>query len=113
MHIVLHFLVPLGVALLFYRKFWLPTTGILVATMLVDLDHLLADPIYDPARCSIGFHPLHTTPAIIVYGLMFLIPLLLKSSKVSLSYQSTRGIIHLVGLGLLIHMLLDGGDCLF
>ncbi|MCW9706394.1 hypothetical protein J6I44_05990 [Aliifodinibius sp. 1BSP15-2V2] len=81
--------------------------------MVVDLDHLLADPIYDPERCSIGFHPLHTTPAIILYGLMFLIPLLLKSKGETLSHQSGQGIIHLVGLGLLIHMLLDGVDCMF
>ena len=34
----------------------------MMATMLVDLDHLFADPIYDPDRCSIGFHPLHQYP---------------------------------------------------
>ena len=28
-------------------------------TMMVDLDHLIADPIFDPQRC-IGFHPLHS-----------------------------------------------------
>ena len=31
----------------------------MLATMVVDLDHLLADPILDPQRCGIGFHPLH------------------------------------------------------
>ena len=31
----------------------------MIATMLVDIDHLLATPIYDPLRCSIGYHPLH------------------------------------------------------
>jgi hypothetical protein len=36
-------------------------------TIIVDLDHLLADPIYDPNRCSIGFHPLHSYPAIVIY----------------------------------------------
>ena len=34
----------------------------------VDLDHLLAEPVYDAARCSIGFHPLHTWPAMIAYA---------------------------------------------
>ena len=66
----------------------------MVATMIVDLDHLLADPIYDPERCSIGFHPLHTTPAIAVYVLLA-------------AWPKTR----LVGVGLLIHMALDLGDC--
>ena len=36
--------------------------------MLVDADHLLASPIFDPSRCSIGFHPLHTLPAMAVYA---------------------------------------------
>ena len=42
----------------------IPTTQF--ATMLVDLDHLLATPLYNPDRCSLGFHPLHTTLPIIV-----------------------------------------------
>ena len=66
----------------------------MIATMLVDLDHLLAQPMYDPNRCSIGFHPLHTWPAILVY--------------VALTWpKKTRWL----GLGLLIHMALDGLDC--
>ena len=56
LHLALHVLVPLLVALAFYRARWRQTLLILVATMLVDLDHLVADPIYDPDRCSIGFH---------------------------------------------------------
>ena len=67
----------------------------MLATMLVDLDHLLADPIYDPSRCSIGFHPLHSFPAITAY-LVLLIP------RVS----------RLPALGLIIHMALDALDCI-
>ncbi len=66
----------------------------MIATMVVDIDHLLATPIYDPMRCSIGFHPLHQLPAIVLY-LVMLIP------------AKTRWI----GLGLVIHMLLDSIDC--
>jgi hypothetical protein len=95
LHLVLHVAVPAAVALVFFRSHWKKAWLIMVATMLVDLDHLLADPIYDPGRCSIGFHPLHTWPAIAVYVLMT-IP------------RPTR----LVGLGLVIHMALDGLDCL-
>ena len=40
------------------------------AVMLIDLDHLLATPIFDPARCSIGFHPLHSYYAIGVYFIL-------------------------------------------
>ena len=66
----------------------------MLAAMLVDLDHLLADPIYDPNRCSIGFHPLHTYPAIAAYGVL-LVP---RASRV-------------LALGLLIHMSIDALDC--
>lgn len=94
LHIALHFLVPAIIALLFYRKQWIKVYLIFIATMLVDLDHLLADPIYDPERCSIGFHPLHSWIAIGVYFLMLFFPV-------------TR----IVGLGLVIHMSLDFIDC--
>lgn len=93
-HIFLHFAVPAIVARVFFKDKWQKAWLIMVATMVVDLDHLLADPIYDPDRCSIGFHPLHSWPAIAVYvGLAF--------------WPKTR----LIGLGLVIHMALDGIDC--
>ncbi len=114
LHIILHFVVPLLVALSFYRNRWRKVTFILIATMLVDLDHLLADPIYDPERCSIGFHPLHTVPAIVLYGVLFILPLVLKSKRkgIKKSRHSVVDTLHLIGLGLLIHMALDGLDCL-
>jgi hypothetical protein len=66
----------------------------MMLTMLVDVDHLLATPIYDPMRCSIGFHPLHSLYAIAAYiGFIF--------------YSKTR----IIGLGLIIHMILDTIDC--
>jgi hypothetical protein len=86
--------VPGAVAWLAFRPRWLHAWLVMVATMVVDVDHLLADPVYDPTRCSIGFHPLHTPPAIGVYLLLALGP-------------RTR----VVGTGLLIHMALDGLDC--
>lgn len=66
----------------------------MVSTMLIDLDHLLAQPIYDQTRCSIGFHPLHSVWAIALY-IMLLIP---KRSRI-------------IALGLVIHIGLDGIDC--
>lgn len=66
----------------------------MIATMLVDLDHLLAVPLFDPNRCSIGFHPLHTWPAMVGYTLL-------------LAFPKTR----VVGIGLLLHMLTDWQDC--
>lgn len=93
-HIILHVLLPLLVAFVFYREQWPRALVIMLLTMVVDLDHLIADPIYDPGRCSIGFHPLHTAPALAVYAVL-LFP------------RATR----LPAIGLAIHMALDGLDC--
>lgn len=95
-HLVLHFIVPGAAARWAYSERWKKAWLIMTATMLVDLDHLLADPIYDPNRCGIGFHPLHSYLAILVFTVLGVIP-------------RTR----LVGLGLLIHMALDGLDCVW
>ena len=112
LHIALHGLVPLLVAYAFYRRYWKPAVLVQLATMVVDADHLLADPIYDPARCSIGFHPLHTAPAIAVYALLFAVPLLWMPRTEAEDAISTAHIVHWIGLGLLIHMALDGLDCI-
>jgi len=111
-HVALHFAVPLLVALAVYPNRWKNAVVIMVATMLVDADHLLADPIYDPDRCSIGFHPLHTMPAIAVYAGLFLIPLAWRRSDAGQGVHPKARVLHIVGLGLLIHMLLDWIDCL-
>ncbi len=66
----------------------------MMLTMLVDLDHLLANPIYDATRCSINYHPLHGFIPIIGYAVLSFIP-------------KTR----LIGIGLVIHMALDSIDC--
>lgn len=95
LHIFLHFFVPLVVAGIAYRKQFLRTWLIMSATILVDLDHLLATPVFDPNRCSIGFHPLHSYLAIGIYTCMLLTPKL-----------------RVMAIGLLIHMGLDYVDCL-
>jgi hypothetical protein len=95
-HLLLHFIVPGIVARFSFRDRWIRAWLIMALTIIVDLDHLLADPIYDPNRCSIGYHPLHTYPAILIYLVLTMIP-------------KTR----LVGLGLMIHMVLDGLDCIW
>jgi len=93
-HILAHIFVPALVARWAYkRRFWQAWVS-MVATMLVDLDHLLADPIFDPNRCSIGYHPLHSYLAIGLYCLALALPR-----------------VRLVALGLVIHMALDALDC--
>ena len=95
-HYFLHFAFPAFFAFIFYRKEWKKVYLLLLSTMLVDLDHLLATPIFDPNRCSIGFHPLHSYYAIIIYllGLFFL-----------------KGNYRIIAIGLLFHMFTDWQDC--
>ena len=93
-HYGIHFLVPGLIAYLFFKKNWKKVFLIFIATMLVDMDHLLATPIFDSNRCSIGYHPLHSYIAIAIYfaGTIF---------------NKTR----IISIGLLIHMLADFVDC--
>jgi hypothetical protein len=95
-HYFFHLVFPVVIAYFFYRKTWKTSYLILLLTMLVDLDHLFATPVFDPCRCSIGFHPLHSYIAIIVYGIMLFHPK-----------------IRIIGVGLLLHMATDANDCLF
>jgi hypothetical protein len=81
---------------IFFRGIWKKAWLIMLTTILVDLDHLFANPIFDPTRCSIGFHPFHSIPVIIIYFILIFIP-----NKYS----------RIVGLGLLLHMLIDWLDC--
>lgn len=95
-HYTLHFLFPGLIAWVFFRNHWKKAWLIMIATMLVDLDHLLASPIYAPDRCSINFHILHSYYAMGVYLVLFY-------------FNKFR----LVSIGLLFHMLTDYIDCLF
>jgi len=90
----LHFIVPAAIIAIFFSQRWKLTYFIMMVTMLVDLDHLFANPIYDANRCSIGFHPMHSFVPIIIYTALCFFP-------------KTR----YLGLGLIIHMLLDSIDC--
>ncbi len=94
LHYFLHLIFPLFIAYYFFKSNWKRAYLIMLTTMLVDLDHLFATPVFDPCRCSIGFHPLHSYIAIIIYGLL-LFPV------------KTR----IIALGLLMHMAIDWIDC--
>lgn len=96
LHLMLHILVPFAVAVGLRQRAWVSAFFPMIAGLAIDLDHLLATPIYDAARCSIGFHPLHTLLPICVYTALLVWP-------------KTR----LVGLGLCIHIVLDAADCWF
>ncbi|WP_277111268.1 DUF6122 family protein [Chryseobacterium taklimakanense] len=96
-HYFLHLVFPVFIALIFFRKNWKKAYLMMLATMLVDLDHIFADPLFDPNRNSIGFHPLHTYPMIGLYALGIFLQ---KGYKI-------------VAGGLLFHMLTDFQDFYF
>lgn len=96
LHYGMHFILPFAIAFLFFRKFFWKASITLLLTNLIDLDHLLASPIFDPERCSIGFHPLHSYLAIGIYFILLFFP---KS--------------RILAIGLLIHILADFINCLF
>jgi hypothetical protein len=70
---------------------------VIISTNLIDIDHLLAKPIYDPTRCSINFHPLHSwyTMPIWVMGTLF-----------------KNKYIRYFSLAVLLHLWLDWIQCL-
>lgn len=95
LHYGIHLFLPLLVAMIWFKPNWKLAYIIMICTMLIDLDHLLSTPVYDPMRCSINFHPLHSYLAIAIY-IILIIP---KKTRV-------------IGLGLTIHIVADQMDCL-
>jgi hypothetical protein len=98
-HYFLHFIAIGAIAWWYDKKNWKRNWLILLATMAVDLDHVFATPLFDPMRCGIGYHPLHSFWAI---GAYFFGSIFLK-----------HRILKLVFIGLLFHMLTDFIDCLW
>ncbi len=93
---LLHLAVPLVTARLCWPEKWVKAWLLMLAAFVIDLDHLLATPIFDPQRCSLGFHPLHGWLAALGYAALA-VP------------RKTR----IIGIGLCLHLILDGIDCLW
>lgn len=94
LHYGIHFLLPIAIGLVFFKDNRTRAIIILLSAIVIDIDHVVASPIFDPDRCSINFHPLHSYWAITVYvSLLF--------------FSKTR----IFGVALLIHMLADIVDC--
>jgi hypothetical protein len=96
-HYFFHLVFPLAIAYIFFKEDWKKAYLILLATMLVDLDHLFATPIFKANRCSINFHFLHTYYAMLVYVLLLFF----------------RRPFNIIGIGLLFHMFTDFIDCIW
>ncbi|MDK2978335.1 MAG: hypothetical protein PWP52_1049 [Bacteroidales bacterium] len=95
-HYGMHFLLPFAIAAIFFRKYFWKASLLILSANLIDLDHLLVSPIFDPERCSIGFHLLHSYTAILIYMVLLMIPK-----------------VRIMGIGLLLHILTDFIDCLW
>jgi len=100
-HYGLHFAAPALLALCFSKERRLKAFLIMEATIAVDLDHLLATPIFDPDRMSIGFHPLHSYWAIAVYVILCFLPY---------KRWNWPWWLRAIGIGLVFHMLTDWQD---
>jgi len=94
-HYGIHFLIPILIAVFFFKDNRIKVALILLAGIMIDVDHLWAEPLFDPNRCSIGFHPLHSYWAIMGYCML---PF----------FKATR----IIGLALIIHIIADSVDCL-
>lgn len=94
-HYGIHIGLPLLIAVIFFKSNWKIAYLIMLSGLLIDVDHLLANPIFDPNRCSINFHPLHSYFAVAIY----LVLAILKKTRI-------------LGIGLLIHIIADSADCL-
>lgn len=101
-HYGLHFVAPLALAwLLFPRERRWHAYVVMLLTMLIDLDHLLADPIFDPKRLSVGFHLLHRWPMVALYAVMCVLPY--ERWRLSWRWRA-------VGIGLIFHIFTDLQD---
>ncbi len=105
LHYGSHWIIPFAIAYLIWRRsnrsddnrLWLKAGLIMIASNFIDIDHLLATPIFDPNRCSIGFHPLHTIWAAAIYMILLFVP---------------RWWMRAIALGCLWHLITDSGDCI-
>ena len=73
-HYGLHLVAPYFLATLWPQHSRLRVYLLLLATMAIDLDHLLVRPIFDSERCSVGFHLLHSWPFVLLYALLCVLP---------------------------------------
>lgn len=100
-HYGLHFLAPWLLAYLWPHRPHRTVYLLLLSTMLIDIDHLLATPIFDPNRCSVGFHLLHSYPMIGLYMVMLFLPY---------QHLGWPWWIRVLAVGLLFHIFTDWQD---
>lgn len=93
-----HLVIPWALARIFFPDNWKGAGMILLATMAIDLDHLLATPVFDPTRCSLNVHLLHSPWAALVYTVLLVVP---------------RWPVRAFMFGALWHLCTDAIDCRF
>ncbi len=95
-HYGIHFIIPIVIGYFFFKDYRLKAIVVLLSAIIIDADHILASPIFDPNRCSINFHPLHSYWAIGIYFSFIF-------------FKKLR----IYGIALLLHIIADICDCLF
>ncbi len=96
-HYSLHFIFPFVVAYFLFKQNWKTAGTIMILTILIDVDHFLANPVFDPNRCSIGFHPFHSIWAFVIYFLILMSP--------SWKWRA-------ISIGCILHLATDALDCI-
>lgn len=99
LHYAGHWFVPFAIGWLIWRENWLRAGLLIASANLIDLDHLLADPMFDPNRCSIGFHLLHGWIGAAIYAVM-------------IALRNAPWWVRALGVGALWHLAVDYGDCM-
>ncbi|MBO4907473.1 MAG: hypothetical protein J5486_10690 [Bacteroidaceae bacterium] len=105
LHYGLHFGAPILLAMLFKKEHRRKALYIMWCTMIVDIDHILASPVFQPERMSVGYHPLHSIPAIAAYVILFGLTFILPAFRIHAPWW-----LRPICLGLLFHMFTDWLD---
>lgn len=100
-HYGLHLVAPYFLATLWPQHSRLRVYLLLLATMAIDLDHLLVRPIFDSERCSVGFHLLHSWPFVLLYALLCVLPY----ERLGWPWW-----LRVLGVGLCLHIFTDWQD---
>jgi len=95
-HYFLHLGFPLIIAYAFFRENWKNVYLILLLTMIIDVDHVFSEPIFQANRCSINYHMFHTHYAAVGYVVLLFL----------------RKPFNIIGLGLVLHLATDFVDCI-
>jgi len=95
-HIISNVILALVITLYDKDVNFLTLLFVLISSNLIDIDHFLANPVYDPARCSITSHVLHK---------WYMLPLTF------IGMLATEKYVRYFLAGVFLHLILDSRYC--